>query len=349
MDLWILTLKLGLVLIGVLLMLPGAWPSRDRLFFVAVSPEIHSGEIGTRIRRIYLWSIGAITVLALALGATMLTSVQTQLFQTRMATGLAVFMLLGGGAALALCRNLALDYRFEDDVRRRTATATHDPRRLPRPPGIHFLPYLAPLIVLLLLAIGWERIAELFIYRPAPEGEDWILVERHPLVVFATPVTVLLMLGLCHLLMAISQEIRTPDAWAGRIRAMNLMVLLCMMVISLHGSLIALVPLTGGQWLAEWQGDALNRTALILLILAPLAMASLRFHRRHFSGLADRSPSQSWLLGTLYYNPADPRLSAPHPKIPVYASLNFARGPIWVLVALLLVGLILVAHWSGAA
>lgn len=344
-----MTLKFGLVLLGVLMMLPGAWPSRDRLFFVSVSPEIRSGDIGARIRRIYLWSVGAVTVIALALGATMLTAVASPLTQAGLAAGLAVFMLAGGGAALALGRNLALDYRFEDDVRRHTATAAHDPRRLPRPPGIHFLPYLAPLVVILLLALGWERIAELFVYRPANGGEDWILVERGPLVVFATPVTVLIMLGLCHLLMAISRQIRAPDGWAGRIRAMNLMVMLCMMIIGLHGSLVSLVPLTGGQWLTGWQGSALNQTAIALLILAPISVAALRFHRRRFSGLADRSPTQSWLGSVVYYNPADPRLSAGHPRIPFYASLNFARGLSWALVAFLLASLILAGHGMGAS
>ncbi len=349
MELWIITLKLGLVLLGLLLMVAGLLQTNDRLFSVTVAPEIHAGDIGGRIRRIYLWSVGGFTIVAVAAAAISLTAFQDGFAQAVIASGLALFLLVGAGAAYALGRNIALDYRREDEVRRQTHAASPDPRRLPRPPGVHFLPYLPPVVVIATLAIGWSALPDLFVFRWAADQDDWILVERSLATVFSVPLTVLLVLGLCHLLMFMSRRLRMPDAWAGRVRAMNLIMLLCMMVLSIQGSLLSLVPYTGAEWIFEWRGRAMMAAGIGLLILAPISIGAMRFHRRHFSGLGDRSPTQSWKLGLLYYNPADPRMSAGHPHTPLYASLNFARGFTWLLVAILLVGTIFLLSWLRQA
>ncbi|NKI35186.1 hypothetical protein HFP89_08405 [Wenzhouxiangella sp. XN79A] len=309
---------------GLMLAMPGL--SRGSTFFAVTVPAgFAESDLGQAIRRRYLAGVIAATLIALAAVSIIVTPITGGLAPEpamTVAHTVAVLIITFGALGTFLhCRGRALAFRRSDQARR--AIELLPPDRLvdvvPRPLGLHLLPYLP-----VLGAIAWLAARGPI---PAPDGAPIGFAAT-----YGAPLSMLGTLVLMHLVMPMALLIRRLPGHRSRVRAINRMLLWMMVCCGLLGGWISLGVLYGERWITGGPGATVQILLILGLLAVPLVMRWRgRFDRPGHPDEGDRSPDAAWKLGMVYFNPDDPALWL-EKRFGVGYTLNFGRPMAWVIV-----------------
>lgn len=332
---------IGAVEAAIFWMLP-LWERSGLYFSVTVSPEVRSSDEGRKILRRYR----ILSMVLIAIGWALVAVGANPRFWPLLVLGIA-WLGFGPLVAFQIAREAVMPHAVKPLLVREAELA---PRAAHLPGG--WLLQTGPFAILLAAAVylrsHWEQIPEIFPVHWGINGQPNGWSARTPIGVYGPLIMgVAIVAGLSLITYGVLHEsrvIRVPGrASHGRDFPNQVGYFLSGMeyFLAIVLSFVALSPLLGPPNIAFVLIGSIGLILIVFVAAHHLNQARARqISSEPLSGergiFGDGTLDEHWKMGLFYYNPEDPALLV-EKRLGIGYTFNFARGPAWVILALVII------------